>query len=106
MLFRSTFARTYFDLLSSPSAPATPTSPSEIKTSHLPLLLTHHWTLSELEAYLRTWSAALTYVEKHGGDVVAAFVERLGEEMEREGIAKGEKVEVGWKMGLMEGRKA
>lgn len=48
--------------------------------SHEPLLLRHSWDLQQLEGYLRTWSAAHTFNEEHGGDVVGRFLESLSSE--------------------------
>lgn len=90
------------DAAPSPSArPAPPGSPA-FTSSYAPLMLRQQWDLGQFEAYLRTWSAALSYDEVNGGDVVGemmGMVRGVGEWEE------GEKVEVAWEMAVMSGRK-
>lgn len=42
-----------------------------------PFVITRSWTLDELARYLRSWSAHVRYVERHGTDPVPRFIERL-----------------------------
>lgn len=67
------------------------------------LLLTKHWTLADLERYLRTWSAAHAHDERHGegADVVSGFVRALRDG----GMREGERYEVGWEVGIVMGRR-
>ncbi|ORY84174.1 S-adenosyl-L-methionine-dependent methyltransferase [Leucosporidium creatinivorum] len=98
----TTFHRSFF-LRSGGSPPSLSTpDPPSTTTSVDPLLLTHQWSLKDIEAYLRTWSSASTYKDEHPGeeDVVSAMVERLREG----GLKDDEKVEVGWEMGVVMGR--
>lgn len=103
----SSFERFYFDL--PPSSPSTSIiNVPGIKETHEPVLLKHQWTISDVEAYLRTWSSAHSYNEVHsgeGGDCVAAFLERFGEVWREQGLREEERVEVAWKMGGLRGRK-
>lgn len=75
-------------------------------------MLKHQWNLDSIEAYLNTYSAAHSYREKYSGenekDVVEAFVEKLRAGMKEAGIKadEGEKVEVGWRIGMLMGKKA
>ncbi|GAA5945145.1 hypothetical protein JCM3775_004870 [Rhodotorula graminis] len=92
----------------SPAAPS-PTGLARLEV-HRTLLLTRHWSVAELEGYLRTWSAAHAYDEAHSsegngkGDVVSGFVRQLRERGLGE-LSEGETVEVAWEMGLVMGRK-
>ncbi|BGP02465.1 Trans-aconitate 3-methyltransferase [Rhodotorula toruloides] len=81
------------------------------------ILLQRTWTLSQLEAYLRTWSSAHAYNASHRPsspdspnagtgqawrDCVEVFVDGL----RREGVSEEEEgMEVGWEMGVVFGRK-
>lgn len=97
----TTFHRSFF-LRPGGSPPSLPSAdPKGTTTSQDPLLLTHQWDLAQIEAYLRTWSSANTYAEQHPGeeDVVDGMVGRLREG----GLKEGEKVEVGWEMGVVMG---
>jgi len=42
-----------------------------------PFDLTVRWTLDELAGYLRSWSATARYVDAHGADPVATFVDEV-----------------------------
>ncbi|KAM0749433.1 S-adenosyl-L-methionine-dependent methyltransferase [Meredithblackwellia eburnea MCA 4105] len=83
--------------------------PPSPETTH-PLLLTQNWSLKEIEGYLKTFSAAHTYDEKHGdaSDVGREFGRRLGDALKAEGVDvdAGEKILVAWRMGTVEARKA
>lgn len=99
---RSSFHRSFF--LRSESASPPPTSdPDYVTTSKHPLLLKHDWTLKQIEAYLRTWSSAATFKERHpkNPDPVDEMVEKLRNEG---GLKDDVKVEVGWEVGMIMGR--
>ncbi|SCZ88406.1 BZ3500_MvSof-1268-A1-R1_Chr2-1g04389 [Microbotryum saponariae] len=104
----SSFRRDYFLRASSDSSPAVPTNPEDppnVQVEKHDLILEHVWSLKELEAYLRTWSSAHTYDEKHGpgSDVVRSFVEKLTTTGYGKGRADG-KERIGWEMGMISGR--
>lgn len=42
-----------------------------------PLTLERQWTLPQLAGYLRSWSSVARYIERHGGDPVAAVEEQM-----------------------------
>lgn len=91
-------------------------------------LLTRDWTLAQLVAYLRTWSAAHAYneaarrvtttgpdgsdVEQHHRDVAAAAADCVDEfvaQLQRHGLGLGPEqdktIRVAWDVGLIMGRK-
>ena len=75
-------------------------------TSLDPVLLTHDWTMSELAAYLGTFSAAHTYDEGFAGesDVARDFSQRLKEALRVEGVEEGDRFRVAWRMGTVQGK--
>ncbi|GAA5863000.1 hypothetical protein JCM8547_003644 [Rhodosporidiobolus lusitaniae] len=120
---------------SSPPPPSSSSSPTipQIETHH-DLLLTKQWNLAQLEAYLRTWSAAHSFNEAHlspstsvhtagsnGSNGGAGHGEegfeqgRLEEkkdcvsafvgQLKRAGLKEDEEVLVAWELGIMSGRK-
>ncbi|BGP16709.1 hypothetical protein JCM10213_009126 [Rhodosporidiobolus nylandii] len=98
----STFRRSFFLRPGGPPPPLTPASseqPPHINVSH-ELLLTKQWTLAQLEAYLRTWSAAHNYNAARGRDCVEDFVEQL----KAAGLGETETVDVAWEVGVVMGR--
>lgn len=101
----SSFQRSFF--LRSPTAepPRNVNDPPSVKVevSKDGLLLTHQWTLAEIEAYLRTFSSVVTYKEQHGGeDPVPDMIESL----RKEGLNEQDRVEVAWEVGMIMGKKA
>ncbi|KAI5477828.1 trans-aconitate 3-methyltransferase [Pseudohyphozyma bogoriensis] len=96
----SSLERTYFVPPSEyPSTPA----PGE---SFEPLLLKHEWDMEGFEGYLRTWSSAFSYNEKHEGtDIVSEFVEVLKEALGKDGVKGSDKFLVAWRMAVLKGKK-
>ncbi|KAL8279508.1 hypothetical protein RQP46_008070 [Phenoliferia psychrophenolica] len=96
--------RAFFSDAIPPLPPADPTTP--YTTSLDPVLLTHKWSMTELGAYLGTFSAAHTYDEKNGkeSDVARDFAMRLKEALASEGVKEGEKFKVAWRMGTVQGK--
>lgn len=75
----------------------------KVEVSKDGLLLTHQWTLAEIEAYLRTFSSVVTYKEQHGGeDPVPEMIESL----RKEGLNEQDRVEVAWEVGMIMGKKS
>lgn len=62
----------------------------------------HDWDLSQIEGYLRTWSAAFSYDEEHGGDVVRGMMEKIRGTGE---VGEGDRVRCAWELTVMSGRK-
>ncbi|SCV72056.1 BQ2448_4750 [Microbotryum intermedium] len=104
----SSFRRDYFLRSSSessaPNVPSNPEDPQSVRIERHDLILEHDWSLKELEAYLRTWSSAHTYDEKHGSgsDVVKCFVDKLAATGYGQARADG-KERIGWEMGMISG---
>ena len=59
-----------------------------------------HWTLSQLGAYLRSWSAVGKYRRRHGNDPVAPFLERIAHYWKQPDQAR----DVTWPLNLRVGR--
>ena len=91
-----------------PPPPARTADKDLITEREYPILLKVKWTFAELEAYLRTWSAAHTYDEKHypnGGSVVDSFKEAIWAGFTKSFIKRKKAIPISWKMGMMLGRK-
>ncbi|KAK4047244.1 trans-aconitate methyltransferase 1 [Microbotryomycetes sp. JL201] len=96
----ASFQRTFF-LAPGAKPPKTMDNPPARTTKVLPLLLTKQWTLQEVEGYLRTWSSAHAYQEKHPDeDPVAEMVKQL----KRAGFTADETVQVAWELGIVMGK--
>ena len=80
-----------------------------ITEREFPILLKVKWSFAELEAYLRTWSAAHTYDEKHfpegGESVVDKFKESIWAGFNKAFIKRRKPIPISWKMGMILGRK-
>ncbi|GAA5948010.1 hypothetical protein JCM3765_007069 [Sporobolomyces pararoseus] len=73
---------------------------------HPNLLLTKEWDLKQFENYLKTWSSLHKYREELGRDKADSLIENLLLEMRDLGCWKeGEKVQVGWEVGMLMGKK-
>lgn len=72
------------------------------------LMLKQKWTIDELIAYINTWSSVHAYNEEHfptGGSVVDDFRTQIWAQWQREFIRKTRQINIGWRMGMMLGKK-